>query len=73
MGEIDAQDLQGKLYTNPHSGHAAWGSDISAVDCEAEARALTLAMCHAPAEDYECVFTSGATGATRGGVAAAIL
>lgn len=57
------QDLEGKLYTNPHSGHAAWGSDISAMDCEAEARALTLAMCHAKAEDYECIFTSGATGA----------
>ena len=57
------QDLEGQLYTNPHSGHAAWGSDISAMDCEAEARALTLAMCNAPAEEYECIFTSGATGA----------
>ena len=57
------QDLERKLYTNPHSGHAAWGSDISAMDCEAEARALTLALCHATAEDYECIFTSGATGA----------
>ena len=57
------QDLEGQLYTNPHSGHAAWGSDISAMDCEAEARALTLAMCNTPAEDYECIFTSGATGA----------
>ena len=57
------QDLEGQLYTNPHSGHAAWGSDISAMDCEAEARAITLAMCNAPAEEYECIFTSGATGA----------
>ena len=56
------QDLEGKLYTNPHSGHVAWGDDIRAMECEAEARALTLAMCNAPAEDYECIFTSGATG-----------
>ena len=56
------QDLRGNLYTNPHSGHAAWGSDISATECEAEARALTLAMCKASAEEYECIFTSGATG-----------
>ena len=56
------QDLDGSLLTNPHSGHAAWGSDASALEREAEARALTLAMCNAPAEEYECIFTSGATG-----------
>ena len=56
------QDLSGSLLTNPHSGHAAWGSDASALEREAEARALTLAMCNAPAEEYECIFTSGATG-----------
>lgn len=56
------QDLAGSLLTNPHSGHAAWGSDASALEREAEARALTLAMCNAPAEEYECIFTSGATG-----------
>jgi len=59
------QDLKESLYTNPHSGHSAWGSDVSATECEAEARALTLAMCNAPAEVYECIFTSGATGAPR--------
>ena len=60
--ESALQDLAGSLLTNPHSGHAAWGSDASALEREAEARALTLAMCNAPAEEYECIFTSGATG-----------
>ena len=57
------QDLATRLYTNPHSGHATWDGDPGTIEMEAQARALTLAMCRARSEDYECIFTSGATGA----------
>lgn len=56
------QDLASHLFGNPHSQHGWSGSEGSA-QAVAEARQLTLQMCNAPLGEYECVFTSGATGA----------
>ncbi len=56
------QDLTRELFSNPHSGHAAWRGDASSTAVDAEARALTLEMCNASPEHYECIFVSGATG-----------
>lgn len=61
---VYGQDLNGELYSNPHSGHVAWRGDASSAAVDAEARALTLEMCNASPEDYECIFVSGATGIT---------
>lgn len=44
---------------NPHSG---WGGPAGYAAAAAEARAATLALCNASSADYECIFTSGATG-----------
>lgn len=56
------QDLSTQLYSNPHSGHIAWCGDASASDAETQARTLTLKMCNASEQEYECIFVSGATG-----------
>ncbi len=56
------QELGTQLYSNPHSGHVAWSGDANVSDAEAHARALTLAMCNASPQEYECIFVSGATG-----------
>lgn len=50
------------LYTNPHSQHGLAEEGIGAATALQQARQLTLDMCQASAEDYEVVFTSGATG-----------
>ena len=55
------QDLESHLFGNPHSQHGWSGNDGSG-SAVAEARQLTLDMCNAPLGQYECVFTSGATG-----------
>ncbi len=55
------QELTAGVYGNPHSQHGLLEGQGSAA-AEAEARALTLAMVNASPSDYECVFTSGATG-----------
>ena len=56
------QDMSASLYTNPHSLHGDLLGDRSSMAAEQEARRLVLAMCNAPAEEYTCIFTSGATG-----------
>ena len=50
------------MYTNPHSQHGDMLGERSSTAADAEARRLVLDMCHAPAEEYVCIFTSGATG-----------
>ena len=64
------QDLCGDLFSNPHSQPAGGAEDPDGPGgaAAAEARAATLALCNAPADEYVCVFTSGATGARRGGL-----
>ena len=57
------QDLESHLFGNPHSQHG-WSGNEGAATAVAEARQLTLQMCNAPVGEYECVFTSGATGDT---------
>ena len=54
------QDLSTRVYGNPHSQHAQLSG--STVDTQAQARQLTLDMCSASPAEYECIFTSGATG-----------
>jgi len=44
---------------NPHSLHSG---PTTGGDAEAKARQLTLDMCNASASEYDCIFTSGATG-----------
>jgi hypothetical protein len=56
------QDLASHLFGNPHSQHG-WSGNEGSAQAVAEARQLTLQMCNAPLGEYECVFTSGATGA----------
>ena len=56
-----AQDLESHLFGNPHSQHG-WSGNVGSAAAVAEARQLTLEMCHAPLGEYECVFTAGATG-----------
>ncbi len=56
------QDLASHLFGNPHSQHG-WSGNEGSAQAVAEARHLTLQMCNAPLGEYECVFTSGATGA----------
>lgn len=58
---VPAQDLAGSVYGNPHTEAGGGGDGTSAAAIE-DARAATLAMCRASPADYECVFTSGATG-----------
>ncbi|KAK9807865.1 hypothetical protein WJX72_011591 [[Myrmecia] bisecta] len=58
------QDYMVNMYSNPHSQHAGFGERGSA-DAEADARAMTLAMCNASPAEYECIFTSGATAALK--------
>ena len=53
------------LYTNPHSQHGLAEEGVGAAQAVQQARQLTLDMCHASAEDYDVIFTSGATGALR--------
>ncbi|KAL0050843.1 hypothetical protein WJX82_008290 [Trebouxia sp. C0006] len=64
--QIDAfqQDLASHLFGNPHSQHG-WSGNEGSAQAVAEARQLTLQMCNAPLGEYECVFTSGATGALK--------
>ncbi len=50
------------LYSNPHSQHGLVDAEIGAEKAVRQARQLTLDMCQASAEDYEVIFTSGATG-----------
>lgn len=47
------------VFGNPHSQHNGL---LDAAATEDEARKLTLGMCNASAAEYECIFTSGATG-----------
>ena len=56
------QDMETHLFGNPHSQHG-WSGNEGSAQAVAEARQLTLQMCNAPLGEYECVFTSGATGA----------
>ena len=62
------QALRRHLFTNPHSQHGVESDLPSSAAAESDARALTLAMCNASAEDYECIFTSGATGEVNAGL-----
>lgn len=55
------QDLESHLFGNPHSQHG-WSGNEGSATAVAEARQLTLDMCNAPLGQYECIFTSGATG-----------
>ncbi len=55
------QDLETHLFGNPHSQHG-WSGNEGSAQAVAEARQLTLEMCNAPLGEYECIFTSGATG-----------
>ena len=50
------------MYSNPHSMHGELLGERSSIGAELEARRLVLDMCHAPADEYVCIFTSGATG-----------
>ena len=59
------QDLASHLFGNPHSQHG-WSGNEGSAQAVAEARQLTLQMCNAPLGEYECIFTSGATGAQHG-------
>ena len=54
---------------NPHSG---WGGPGGYTAVQAEARAATLALCNAAPADYECIFTSGATGEAEVALTAAV-
>eukprot|EP00887_Chlorella_sp_A99_P004517 scaffold34.g4517.t1 len=56
--------LSTRLYGNPHS-EAGWGEADAAAAAAAEARRLTLAMCNARPDEYECIFTAGATAALK--------
>ena len=47
---------------NPHS---KWGGPAGFSAIDAAARQVTLDMCGAAPGEYECVFTSGATGTSR--------
>ena len=44
---------------NPHS---KWGGPAGYSALDAAARQATLDMCGAPPGEYECIFTSGASG-----------
>ena len=56
------QDLVSHLFGNPHSQHG-WSGNEGSAQAVTETRQLTLHMCNAPLGEYECIFTSGATGA----------
>ena len=58
---LPVQDMQSHVYGNPHSLQS-WAPMEGSAQAVAEARRLTLEMCNASAADYECIFTSGATG-----------
>ncbi len=58
---LSVQDMQSHVYGNPHSLQS-WAPMEGSAQAVAEARRLTLEMCNASAADYECIFTSGATG-----------
>ena len=53
------QALSKGVFGNPHSQH---NDLLDSAAAEDEARRLTLSMCNASAAEYECIFTSGATG-----------
>lgn len=53
------QDLSANVMGNPHSQHSG---PVAVSDGESKARQLTLDMCNASAGEYDCIFTSGATG-----------
>ncbi|KAK9867044.1 hypothetical protein WJX84_002335 [Apatococcus fuscideae] len=59
------QDMTSHLYSNPHSQHGLVGEGVGAATAVQQARQLTLDMCQASAEDYDVIFTSGATGALK--------
>ncbi len=52
--------MAGSVLGNPHS---KWGGPAGYSALDAAARQATLDMCGALPGEYECVFTSGATGA----------
>ena len=58
------QQLAQELYGNPHS-EAGWGEADAAAAAAAAARRLTLAVCGASEEEYECILTAGATSALK--------
>ena len=57
-GQI-VQVLSTSTLGNPHSLH---GGTQQGEDAESIGRRLTLDMCNADPKEYDCVFTSGATG-----------
>lgn len=57
------QDLLSTLHGNPHSSYG-WAQHASEAAAE-RVRQLTLALCQADPQHYECVLTSGATGAVH--------
>lgn len=59
---MHAQDMTSHAYGNPHTDAGGGGPAGSQVLVE-RARNETLAMCNVSPADYDCVFTSGATGA----------
>ena len=68
---VFVQDLASNLFGNPHSQHG-WSGNEGSAQAVAEARQLTLQMCNAPLGEYECVFTSGATGVFISGATGAL-
>jgi cysteine sulfinate desulfinase/cysteine desulfurase-like protein len=59
---LHAQDMTSHAYGNPHTDAGGGGPAGSDVLIE-RARNETLAMCNVSPAEYDCVFTSGATGA----------
>ena len=59
---VNAQDMTSHAYGNPHTDAGGGGPAGSQVLVE-RTRNETLAMCNVSPADYDCVFTSGATGA----------
>ena len=58
---LHAQDMTSHAYGNPHTDAGGGGPAGSDVLIE-RARNETLAMCNVSPAEYDCVFTSGATG-----------
>lgn len=58
---VSLQDMTSHAYGNPHTDAGGGGPAGSTVLIE-HARSETLAMCNVSSAEYECVFTSGATG-----------
>ena len=61
-GILDEQELESRMMGNPHSGGSVAGHTAELVD---QARALTFAYFSASPQEYDVVFTSGATAAAR--------